>query len=498
MVAILHRTAVAAAFIPLALGAAPAAAQGTYLSLGALTNAALAAPMGQGLDRLHGAEPLGQGHYRFRLMNRSKNVTFPGQGRGTSFTGIYGYGLGLSSAIDLSVVIPFLMDSVGGLNKYGSGDPVLAVKWGMPGRFGSRFYRALQLSLGLPLGYKGEHALDQVGGVRTYSNESLDLGLQLMLDSHLSKLSILINGGYFRSGNPQSLPQLIYGIGAVYGRSSRWGSLNAEYLNRVALSQQSRVAATLKVGARINIYRGLELEFNREFDFQNPTRGGQTTFGLRTHGNRATGRRLEARNVLYRPQPPPKRVYAPSQVLRIAIVDFAGFEEFRAGRRLAEKIKIQLEPHDSLEVVDIRRYADVPHEGFLKPREALDMARKLNVDVVLTGAVEEFDIDRFAGPQVPYVVHLPEARVGLAMRYRVMEFSDADKSGMQSYAAAIGGSGVLRKQPRLLPTTRRDITATASAGELEMVQDRALDSLVGNLLASMASQFTWVPPDFQP
>ena len=211
MVTILHRTAVAAAFIPLALGAAPAAAQGTGLSLGALTTAALAAPMGQGLDRLHGAEPLGQGRYRFRLMNRSKNVTFPGQGRGTSYTGIYGYGLGLSSAIDLSVVIPFLMDSVGGLNKYGSGDPVLAVKWGMPGRFGSRVYRALQLSLGLPLGYKGEHALDQVGGVRPYSNESLDLGLQLMLDSHLSKLSIL------RNAVSRNINNTCVGISLIYG-----------------------------------------------------------------------------------------------------------------------------------------------------------------------------------------------------------------------------------------------------------------------------------------
>ena len=498
MVAIRNRTAFAAAFIPLMLGSAPAAAQVTGLSPGELANAAIAAPMGQGLDLMHGAEPLGKGRYRIRLMNRSANVTFPGLGQGSSYTGSYGYGLGLSPAMDLSIVIPFLMDSVGGLNKYGTGDPVLAVKWATPGRFGAGFYRALQVSLGLPLGYKGEHTLDQVGAVRPYSNGSLDLGLQVMLDSQLSQLSILLNGGYFRSGNPQSLPQLVYGIGAEYGRSSRWGSLNAEYQTRVAFSQQSRAVTSLKLGARVNVYRGLELEFNREMDFLDPATASQTTFGLRLHGNRATGKRLEARNLLYRPQPPPKRAYEPSQVLRIAIVDFAGFEEVRAGRRLVEKIKVQLEPHDSLEVVDIRRYADVPHEGFLKPREALDLARKLNVDVVLTGAVEAFDVERFAGHQVPYVVYLPETRVELAMRYRVMEFFDADKSQMQAYAAAIGGSGVLRKQPRLLPTTRWDITATASAGELEMVQDRALDSLVGNLLASMASQFAWVPPDFQP
>ena len=492
------RSTLAPLLLGIALVCQPVEAQVVDLSLGELTNAAVSAPMGQGLDMIHGAEPLGKGRYRVRFLNRSTTVSLPDLGEGTSYTGSYGYGLGLSPALDLGVVVPFLMDSAGGLNKYGTGDPVLTVKWATPARFGAGFYRALQLSLGLPLGYKGEHALDKVGGVRPYSNESLDMGLQVLMDTHLKHFSIMLNGGYFRSGNPSSLPQLAYGIGTEYGRSSRWGSLNAEYLTRVAFSQQSRAAATLKLGARINIYRGMELEINRESGFLDSPIGSQFTFGLRMHGNRATGRRLEARNSLYRPPPPPKRAYEPSQVLRIAIVDFAGFEEFRAGRRLVEKIKIQLEPHDSLEVIDIRRYADVPHEGFLKPRQALDLARKLNVDVVLTGAVEEFDVNRFAGHQVPYVVYLPEARVELAMRYRVMEFFDEEKTEMQAYSDAIAGSGVLRKQPRLLPTSGRDITATASAGELEMVQERALDDLVGNLLASMAYQFTWVPPDFQP
>ena len=66
--------------------------------------------------------------------------------------------------------------------------------------------------------------------------------------------------------------------------------------------------------------------------------------------HRLSGRRLEARNTLYQPPPKPKRVYEPSAVVRLAFVDFAGFEEFKAGKRLVEKIKTQLEPHDSLEV----------------------------------------------------------------------------------------------------------------------------------------------------
>ena len=184
-------------------------------------------------------------------------------------------------------------------------------------------------------------------------------------------------------------------------------------------------------------------------------------------------------------------------MLRIAIVDFAGFEEFQAGRRLVEKIKTELEPHDSLEVVDVRRYADVPHTGFLKPRQALELARKLNVDVVVTGAVDQFEMNRFAGHQIPYVIYLPEAKVKLELRYRVMEFFDVEKREMQAYSETIAGTGVMRKRPRLIPVDRRDITATASAAELQMVQDAALDDLVGNLLASMAHQFPWVPPDFQ-
>ena len=79
----------------------------------------------------------------------------------------------------------------------------------------------------------------------------------------------------------------------------------------------------------------------------------------------------------------------------------------------------------------------------------------------------------------------------------MLEF-DTSKTQMQAFSQETSGSSRLRKGIRLLPVDRRDITASASAGELQTVQEAALDNLVDNVLAAMAMQFSWVPPDFLP
>jgi hypothetical protein len=127
----------------------------------------------------------------------------------------------------------------------------------------------------------------------------------------------------------------------------------------------------------------------------------------------------------------------------------------------------------------------------------LELAQKLGIDIIVTGVVSKYDVDRFAGLQVPYVVKLPEAHVQVDLRYRVLEF-DASKTQMQAFSQETSGSSRLRKGIRLLPADRRDITVGASAGELQVAQEAALDNLVGNVLAAMAAQFAWVPPDFLP
>jgi hypothetical protein len=269
-----------------------------------------------------------------------------------------------------------------------------------------------------------------------------------------------------------------------------------EYQAQVAFAQQSRAANILKFGVRLQVARGFEIEINRELGFLDHPTQALTTFGVRTHGVLSGRRRFESRSAIYLPPPPPKRLYDPQTILRLAVVDFAGFEEYRAGERLVEKIKIALEPHDSLEVVDLSQYTGIPERGALTPRQASDLARKLNVDVVVTGTVSQYDIDRFAGLRVPYVFELPETDVDVGLRYRVMWFSSAARTDMEAFTEVVGGNGKLRKRVRLLPADRRDITVSRSAAEIATLHDSALEDLTSNLLASMARNFSWIPPDF--
>ncbi|MBT3346630.1 MAG: hypothetical protein HN712_13520 [Gemmatimonadetes bacterium] len=460
------------------------------------TNSAISIPAGQGLDLIGSAEPLGKGRFRLRAQNRSSTVVIPDLGNGSLYTGYYGLGYGFSDAMDVTVVVPFLMDGAGGLNKYGSGDPVLGFKWSRPGRIRAGSHTAFQLLLGLPLGYKGEHALDGIGGIRQFSSGGLDMGFNALFDIHFRGASVYLNGGFFKPGSVTVNTQLVYGLGIEVGRSNRWVSFNSEYQARVAFAQQSRAANILKFGVRVQILRGIELELNQEIGFLDHPIPSQFTFGLRTHGFLSPRRQFVARSSAYRPPAPPKRVYEPEAVLRLAIVEFGGFEEYEAGERIVERLRHRLEPHDSLEVVDLTRYSGIPHRGALRPQQLIDIARKLGVDVIISGAVSNYDVERFSGPRLPFLFEVPETQVKVGLRYRVMWFSSPAKIEMEALSQEIEGEGHLRKRVRILPADRRDITVARSAAEIRKVHEEALDSLVSNLLDNMAQHFSWVPPQF--
>ena len=199
---------------------------------------------------------------------------------------------------------------------------------------------------------------------------------------------------------------------------------------------------------------------------------------------------------LYQPVPKPKRVYEPEQIRRIAILDFEGFEDYRAGERLTERMKTLLAPHDSLEVIDPKQFSGVRTHGMLSPPQAIELGRKLGVDVVISGAVSRYDTERFSGIKIPYILEIPETAVSLEMRYRVMWFTSPTKTEMEIFTQQVSAAGYTRKRMRLLSGDLPDITVRRSAEEIESVHEMALDNLVGNLLASMATQFSWIPPNF--
>ncbi len=485
--------------LTLAVLAAGTAAAQTLEVLRRPRNGALSLAAGQGLDLVHSAEPLGKARFRARYLSRSQSVAIPGVGSGSAYTGTYAFAYGFTPALETSVAIPFLMDSAGGLNKYGTGDPCLGIKWSRPGKVPSPMHTAYQVLIGVPLGYKGQHGLDEVGGLRPFSSQALDLGLQMLMDLNFRPASVYLNGGYFRSGNPAGQTELVYGVGLEVARASRWASANVEYQSRLGFAQQARAAAALKFGVRINALRGTELEFNREYAFLDYPYGSGVTVGVRLHGYLTGHRRLESRSALYQPPPRPKRAYKPAHVLRLALVDFAGYEDLRAGRRLVDKLAGRLAPHDSIQVVDLRRYEDVPHGGFLATVDAARLAERLGVDVVITGEFARYEVDRFAGLHVPLVAKLPEAEVDLSLRYRVVTVAgNRQERRVQAEVDQASGRSRLRRPIRLLPADRRDITVGSTAADLEDAQERALDDLAGRMLAALAARYAWVPPDFMP
>ncbi|MEW6752663.1 MAG: hypothetical protein AB1505_17010 [Candidatus Latescibacterota bacterium] len=479
-------------------GLAPPGAQADPLELlRRPRNSVIGPPAGEGLDWVRAAEPLGKGRFRFRLVNRSQAVVLPEIGNGSAYTGTYAMAYGVTPNLEASFTIPFLMDGAAGYNKYGTGDPVLGVKYSRPAQVPASFYTAYQLLVGVPMGYKGEHALDMVGGIRPYSSESVDMGLHALADVHTRRLSLLLNLGYLRSGNPEVPAELAYGIGVETGRRNRWVSLSAEYWTRIAFSIRARAAAVLRVGARANLYRGLELGISREYGLLDHPGKALLTVGVRLHGQLTGRRSLEPRYALYRPPPPPKRPYRPVEVVRLVIPDFAGYEELQAGGRLVEKIRARLAPHDSIEVVELKGYADVPHRGELKPEAAVALARRLGADAVLTGTVSDYSVERFGGKRVPFVVQRTEARVTVGLDYRLVELSP-DRTTAESFLNRALGHGRVPQPVRVLSADRREITASASAPQLHGAQEEALDDLVAELLATLAGHYPWVPPDFAP
>ena len=85
--------------------------------LRAPVNSALSLPLGQGLDLVQSAEPLGKSRFRMRALNRSTNVNLPELGEGSSYTGFDGLGYGFSDRLDVSLMVPFFLDSAGGISK---------------------------------------------------------------------------------------------------------------------------------------------------------------------------------------------------------------------------------------------------------------------------------------------------------------------------------------------------------------------------------------------
>ncbi len=168
----------------------------------------------------------------------------------------------------------------------------------------------------------------------------------------------------------------------------------------------------------------------------------------------------------------------------MAVVNFSGFEDEKAGEMLADQIRTSLSRYGHVRVVDVGKGAQ-----YLDPDAALKLAQVSNADVVITGRVLRHELDRAARPNLPLVVGFPLTEARLEADIRIV---DQRKQG-EVLATRITGSGRQTRGIRLFPTSADDQTSYLSAVDRERIWDEAGRQVVTGLFSEMGGAFPWLP-----
>ena len=427
-------------------------------------------PMAEGLFRIASAEPLGKGGYSLRYLNEAYKITVGKVGEGTSYTGHLGLGYGLTNSVDFVLSVPILLDVAGGLTKYGTGDIVTSLKLGFPGRFPSSFYFGFDLSAVHPYGYKGREALN----VRPFHREARELSLRALMDLNRETVGFHLNLGYLLSSGSKT-PGLMYGAGVEVGKNQIF-TMTAEYWNEPGAGVLRSKRAV--IGAHMNLW-WLRLEAGIEKGMTDDLPNVAGILGLRIH--KSLG--VKARG----PLGGRTRVAAPrgsGKPVRVAVVNFSGFEQDGAGEMVAEKIKTALTRFGNIRVVDVGTGAE-----FLDPDAALRLAQVSDADVVITGRILRREMTRESQPNVPLVVGFPQTLAQVEADIRVIE---RDEKG-ELLSTQIMGKSRQNRGVRLFPMPGDDRSSYLNVVEKERIWSEAVQQMVDGLFQQMAQTFKWLP-----
>jgi len=428
-------------------------------------------PMAEGLFRVASAEPLGKGGFSIRYLSEAYQISVAKVGEGTSLTGHLGLGYGLTNSLDLSASLPVLVDIAGGLAKYGTGDITTSLKLGFPSRFPSWHYLGFEVLATHPYGYKGRQALN----VRPYSRGAREISTRALLDLNRDAIGFRVNAGYLASSTIRT-PGLTLGAGVEVGRGQIF-TMTAEYWKEPNTRGGQSQRAVL--GAHMNLWR-LRLEAGVEKGISKDLPGISGVAGLRFHrtlGGKAgrrtgggVGRLPVAKDL--------------SSAVRVAVVNFSGFEHQKAGESVADRIKTALTRYGHLRLVDVGSGSQ-----FLDPDTALRMAELSEADIVITGRVLRYEMERAARPNLPLVVGFPQTQAFLEADVRVVDRRKSE----EVLATHLAGSGRQNRGVRLFPTSSDSRTDYLNVIERDRVWDEAIQQMVDGLLREMSASFDWFP-----
>lgn len=431
-----------------------------------------AVPMGEGLFRVTSAEPIGKGRLNIRFLNEAFRINVDKVGTGTSVTGNLGLGYGLANTLDLTASIPVMMDIAGGLTKYGTGDITTTMKVGFPGEFPSRAYGGFELMATHPYGYKDRKVLN----VRPYSRGSRELAARGLFDFNHRQIGMRFNVGYLFSSQLRE-PGPMLGAAVEIGRGQIF-TATAEYWREPAVTA-GEITERATFGAHMNLwFLRLEAGVEKGLSSDLPSVTGmagvriQTSFGgLRKNRTDMSTVEIPRR---YRGGPP----------VRVAVVNFAGFEAQKAGEMVARYLKQALTRYGHIRVVEVGEGAQ-----YLDPDAAVRLAEMSDADVVITGRVVRYESNRSSRPNVPLVLGFPQTQAVLETDVRIV---DRTEQG-EVLSTRVGGSGTQNRGVRMFPTPGDDQTSYLSVIEKEQLWQDALQELVSGLLGRIGQRFNWLP-----
>ena len=428
-------------------------------------------PMAEGLFRIHAAEPLGKGGFNIRMLQEAYRLEVGKVGKGNSFTGHIGIGYGVGNGLDLSASVPLLMDEAGGLTKYGTGDIVTSLKYGSPAVFPSKFHWGLNLTATHPYGYKGQEALN----VRSYTRTSREVSARALFDLNVEAVGFRANLGYLASSSLRQ-PGPMYGVGVEVGRGQIF-TMSAEYWDEPSAAGGKTQRAVF--GGHMNLWSirvqaGLEKGISRDLPNWSAMAGVQLHRSVGGKSKKYFGGRI--RRIA--------KVKDIGTTIRVAVVNFSGFEDHKAGEMLASQIKTSLSRYGHIRVVEVGEGTE-----YMDPDAAVRLAQVSNADYVITGRVLRHELNREARPNLPLVVGFPLTEAMLEADIRVV---DQQKEG-EVLATRVTGKGRQTRGVRLFPTSGDDRTSYLSAVDRERIWGEAGMQIVTGLLSEMGGAFAWLP-----
>lgn len=426
-------------------------------------------PMGEGFFRISSAEPLGKGNINIRYLTEGYDISVRKVGEGSSLTGHFGMGYGLSKNIDLSLGIPILFDMAGGLAKYGSGDINSTLKFGFPSKFPSTYHYGFAFSVVMPYGYKGRQALN----VRPYSRRKKEISSQLLFDLNRKSLGIHLNLGYLLSSGSRE-GAMAYGMSMEIGRGQVF-TVIGEYLSEPsALGRQTQRAI---LGAHMNLWRfrfeaGLEKGLSDDLPNVSAIVGLRVNTSFSGKGKRSIRPRNE-RGIISQDI---------GSSARVVVVNFSGFSNQKVGERVADRIRTELTRSGHIRVLEVGDRAE-----FLDPDSALQLATQVDADVVITGRIRRFEMDRSSKPNLPLVFGVPQT-----VAYVEADFRLVSPEQKEVFSGSLVGTGRRSRGVKMFPTTiRDDRTDYLSVLEKDRVWNEAIQQMVDQFLKEMAGAFSW-------